>query len=316
VLVIKSAPQSLTIKLNTPLYVIKTMEPRLLQLYTKLHMKQCVFTAFKNTVPKSKFTSSLNNKVRQNKKKFLARKKRGYLKRMVRLRYRWQYRPELENFRRFRKFFKRVFKRFRKIQKNRLFITHFRRNLSKMSGFSERFILKKWLLFKRSYNQYWAVTNSVAKFGQTLIMSPYTFLVSLKIAPSLLASKYLIECGAVSVNGKTASVFTSVCPGDIFQINMKVVANSRNIINYQKWQNFTSHNKNFPFIQADWSSLLFLIIKWPGLHELIAPKFLSERWLRYYIRHFPTRIRKYNTPKFNTHIYKKVISRNTGEDVL
>jgi len=316
VLVIKSTPQNLAIKLSIPFYVIKTTEPRLLQLYTKLYIKQCAPIAFKNSVPKNMFASSLNNKVLRNKKKFLARKKRGYLKRMVRLRYRWQYRPELENFRRFRKFFRRVFKRFRKIQKNRLFITHFRRNLSKMSGFSERFILKKWLLFKRNYNQYWAATNSVAKFGQTLTMSPYAFLVSLKIAPSLLASKYLIECGSVSVNGKIASVFTSVGPGDIFQINMKAVVNSRSIINYQKWQNFTSYNKKFPFIQADWSSLLFLIIKWPGQHELIAPKFLSERWLRYYIRQFPTRIRKYSAVKFNTHIYKKTISRNIGEDVL
>jgi hypothetical protein len=120
----------------------------------------------------------------------------------------------------------------------------------------------------------------------------------------------------VAVNGRTASVFTSVGPGDIFQINIKAVVNTHSIINYQKWNNFAHHNKNFPFIQADWSSMLFLIIKWPGQHELIAPKFLSERWLRYYIRHFPTRIQKYRSVKFNTHIYKKTISRNVGEDIL
>lgn len=299
---IKYSQQLFTIK---KYYKIKEID--ITKTYANLYKNK---PQIKNNLKNSTSTTKYSKKVNWDN---LLKKKRGYIKRMVRLRYRWYYRPELEQFKAFRKFFRKTFTRYKKIQKNKLFITKFRKNFSKLTGFNEKFIYKKWLAFRRNYNQYWMATNALLKFSQQLLMAPYALLVSIKIAPSLSASKHLINCGFVSVNGTVSTIFSNFLPGDILQINMQIFINRKTFFSYQQQQNFCDIKNTFPFMYIDWSSMLFLMIRWPKNYELIAPKFLTEKWIRYYVHFFPVKAAKFKTVRFNTKIYKTIRTKNLTE---
>lgn len=231
---------------------------------------------------------------------------RGYIKHLVRLRYRWHFRHELGQFKLFRRFFKRSLKRYRKIQKNRLFVTKFRNNFSKLTGFNEKFIYLKWLKFRRNFNQYWSTTNAVSRFSQVLALAPRGFLVILNVTPSLAAGKYIINSGAVTINGNTATSFSKFIPGDIMQLNSTAFKTTRALFNYQKWSKGLQALNLPRYIHADWSSMLFSLLRWPQSFELLAPSFLSERWVRYYIRNFPTKVSRFRTARYNTKVYKEI----------
>ena len=238
-----------------------------------------------------------------------AKEKRGYIKHMVRLRYRWHFRHELSQFKLFRKFFRRGLKRYRKIQKNRLFVTKFRKNFSKLTGFNEKFIYLKWLHFRKNYNQYWSTSNAVARFGQSLVLVPYCFLVIAKVAPSLAASKHLINSGAVSINGVSTTSFGTFIPGDILQINLTAFQGLRVLFSYQQWNNIGIENNTLPFMYVDWSCMLFMLTRWPRGYEFAAPSFLSERWVRYYVRIFPNRAARFKKMSYNTKTYKQLTTK-------
>jgi hypothetical protein len=81
-------------------------------------------------------------RVRNNKKMSYSVEKRGYIKHTVRMRYRWFFQPKLSQFKLFKKFFKRSLKRYRKINKNKLFVSKFRSHFPKLTGFTEKGLLK------------------------------------------------------------------------------------------------------------------------------------------------------------------------------
>jgi hypothetical protein len=57
---------------------------------------------------------------------------------------------------------------------------------------------------------------------------------------------------------------------------------------------------NIKFFQIDWSMLLFTMISWPKDHYTVAPSFLSERWLRFYVHFLPSKMAKKNKSRIKT----------------
>lgn len=234
---------------------------------------------------------------------------RGYVKHLIRLRYRWFFKPRLAKFKLFKKFLKRCLKRFRKIHKNRLFVEKFRNHFSRLTGFKEKSLFKLWLPFRRNYNQYWSTTNAVLRFSQSLILTPPSFLVFLRISPSLAASRHLVKSGALSINGLAVTNFTPFRPGDIMQLDVKAWKAIRSFFSYQRWSADFRNLQQVPFLYIDWSSMIFFMVRWPHKQELVAPSFLSERWVRYYIRLFPVKTGKFKRARSNWKIYKKILTK-------
>ena len=242
-------------------------------------------------------------------RKRLGAQNRGYIKHIVRMRYRWFFQPKLSQFKLFKKFFKRSLKRYRKINKNKLFVSKFRRHFPKLTGLTEKGLLKLWLPFRRSYNQYWSTSNAVFRFSQSLLLSPTSLLVFLQLSPSFAASKYIIKSGAVSINGRAVTAFTQFRPGDIMQLNFVIWKSVRHFFDYQRWNNDFRALQYISFLQIDWSSLMFMMTRWPRKYELVAPSFLSERWIRYYIRQFPSKIRNFKKADGNWKMYKRIVTK-------
>ena len=224
------------------------------------------------------------------------------------MRYRWHFRPKLLRFKLFRKFFSRSLMRYKKISKNRLFVSKFRSHFPKLTGFTERGLLQFWLALRRSGNQYWSSANAVTKFSQSLLLAPTNFLILLQLAPSIAASSYIIKSGAVTINGIVANSLTNMMPGDIMQLNTLMWSRAKQLFDYQKWQS-QYYAEHLAFLQVDRSSGMFMLLKWPQKYELIAPSFLSERWVRYYIRQFPSKIRNFRKPTANWKVYKQIITK-------
>ena len=228
-------------------------------------------------------------------------KKVNFIKKIKRLfidRYRWHKNEEFLRYKMFRKFFKRQFRKFRHISKNRLFITLFRGHFHEVTGFSEKNIMQLWFRFKRGTNKYWGHINLVQKFSQSILLMPHNLALFFNLAPSLSAARSLVQSGALVVNGLTSlNLKYFVRPGDTIQITPRIWSAVKGLYNYQRWTYLQSKLIYVSFFQIDWSMLLFTMVSWPRGFEMLPPSFLSERWIRYYIRQLPVRNRKYQKVK-------------------
>jgi hypothetical protein len=51
------------------------------------------------------------------------------------------------------------------------------------------------------------------------------------------------------------------------------------------------------FFQVIWSNMMFMMVRWPYSHEIVEESIMTERWIRYYVRYFPSKLSKYKQPK-------------------
>jgi hypothetical protein len=92
-------------------------------------------------------------------------------------------------------------------------------------------------------------------------------------------------------------------------LNFIIWRSVRHFFDYQKWNNDFRALQYVPFLQVDWSSLMFMMTRWPRKYELVAPSFLSERWVRYYVRQFPSKIRNFRKVEGNWKVYKRIVAK-------
>lgn len=240
-------------------------------------------------------------------REYTRRKKQRYLRQIIKNRYRWFYRPKLKLFKLFRKRFKRRFSKYRRIAKNRLFLSRLRSHFPKLTGYSEKGLMRLWLPIRNSYTKHWGPSNAVHRFSQAVLLLPNYLSVFLRLAPSLPAGKLLVKSGAILVNGSLTNLFKQLVPGDIAQINVVAIGAVQVMFSYQKWgRKFSYATQYLPFIQTDYSAMMFMLLRWPDKYELIAPSYLTERWIRRYVRQFPARARKYRMATSNWNFYKEI----------
>ena len=231
-------------------------------------------------------------------------KRQTYKKIMIKNRYGWFHNKKLYSVKWFRHRLKRWLGRFRKISKDKLFNYLFRNNFSLLTGYNEKLLLNFWSRFRRGSNKYYGSTNLVKRFASSLLLSPANLLLLLRFAPSIAVANSLVKSGNIIVNGTLVSnMFCTLKPGDIVQVNKKFFQLNKLMYSYHQWKVSYRNINYISFLEVDISLLMIFVISAPHGYELIAPKFLSEKWIRYYIFRFPVRYKKYVKPrKAFTHI--------------
>ena len=115
-------------------------------------------------------------------------------------------------------------------------------------------------------------------------MSAPNLLYLLGLTPSLSAGKALIKGGVLIYNGKVASNLTVFRAGDVFQfLQLGLTSTLQTRPRYVLKPN-SNLLLNFPFIYADASLALIMVLRQPYTFEIVPSSFLSQRWVRYYIR--------------------------------
>lgn len=216
----------------------------------------------------------------------------------------YQTSKKLYRFKLFRKFFRRSFHRYRRIRKHKLFISLFRAYFKHYTSYNEKEMMDLWLNFRRGTNKYWSQVSLVQRFSQSILLIPQHIALILNLAPSLSAARALAQAGGLLINGSSsANLLHFLRPGDMFQFLPKLWLLAKQLLPFQSWKYLRFKANYLRFFQVDWSMLLFVFIRWPYAFELKAPKFLSERWIRFYIRQFPVHSRKYYKVKMTWKYY-------------
>jgi len=230
----------------------------------------------------------------------LARPSQKYLKIISKHRYGWYLNSHLVKIKWFRKRIKRWLLRYRKIKKHIAFAYILKRNFFFLTGLVEKNLQMHWNRWRRGNNKYWGGSvNLLSKFSNSVLLSPANILLLLNVVPSLTSARAVIKSGGLLINGQNRTlVLDFIKPGDLLQLNMSVLSNLQNQYNYHHWNSLNIYILQYPFLLVDWSLLLIAIIRWPTSYELIAPVFLTERWLRYYVRQFPVKAKYYKEYKY------------------
>lgn len=225
-------------------------------------------------------------------------KRQRYKKIMIKNRYAWFHNKKLYSVKWFRHRLKRWLGRFRKISKDKLFNYLFRNNFSLLTGYNEKSLLNLWCRFRRGSNKYYGSMNLVKRFASSLLLSPSNLLLLLHFAPSIAVANSLVKSGNIIVNGALVSnMFCMLKPGDIVQVNKKFFQFNKLLYSYHQWKVSYRNINYISFLEVDISLLMIFVISMPHGYELVAPKFLSEKWVRYYIFRFPVRYKKYVKPR-------------------
>lgn len=236
--------------------------------------------------------------------KCVYKNQKNYARSIILRQFGWYEVDSLTRLKWYRKWFKKRFSRFRKIKKDRMFRNLLKSHFLQVTGFYEKQLLNLWARFRRGTNKYWGPVNLVTKFSQSLLLMPENIILFLGFAPTQGAAKILIQSGGLSVNGlSSANLNYFVKPGDILQLNSKTWFFSKRMFSYNAWDALRLRLSFISFFQVDWSMLMFSLVRWPYIHELIAPSFLSERWVRYYIRQFPVKLKQFHNGKLEWKLY-------------
>lgn len=223
----------------------------------------------------------------------------------------WHRKDNLIRFKLFRKKLRNKFKHLmrrrssRRIRKHKAFMKLIRAYLPNIIGMTENNIMKLWFPFRRGQRRYWFGANLVNKFSNALILMPSRFMINMGVAPTIYTSKMLENAGFIIINGIQSTQFKSyIKPKDISQILPSIYIYIKKLFKYNRWVCLFTKAKNYSFIHADFSMLIFYILRWPFSYELFGPKFFSERWIRYLMADWPIRLSRYRPVKSVWKSYK------------
>lgn len=192
----------------------------------------------------------------------------------------------------FKKLFKMWLKRYRHIQKNKLFLSIFKAMFTRLTATHEKKFQNVWHFF-RKFKRHVGGKSGITYFSRYIFMRPELLLVLLGLVPNKKTGRLYAASGICTINGGTGNLLSeSLIPGDICQISPILWKQAKTFQNYFHWDFIKTRFNKFSFITVDWAIFAFIIVKWPKGYEITAPKFLTERWLRYYVRNLPVRKRK------------------------
>jgi len=195
------------------------------------------------------------------------------------LRFRWRF---------FKKLLKKWIKRFRRIQKNKLFVNIFKAMFWRMTGLRSQELMQAWRSSRSVFLYSAGHQPAAALFSRSIFLRPQLLVVLLGLAPNKRAGRMYSLSGIITINGLVGnSLLRGLRPGDICQVSPQLWKKAGHFQSYYRWDFIKTSIQNFKFIQVDWSIFAIYMVRWPASFEISAPKFLTERWVRYYIRNFP-----------------------------
>ena len=213
----------------------------------------------------------------------MLQKRLGLFKRVIVSRYAWYRNGLLDGPKKARKRLKRLNNKFRKIKKTPAFISLINRQFYTLTGLTVPVLRAEWRKIRRGTDKYFGNVDMVSLFVIRMLMSAPNLLYLLGLTSSLSAGRALIKGGGLVYNGKVASNLTAFRAGDVFQFlqpGLMATWQTRPVYALKLNSNLLS----FPFIHADVSLALIVVLRQPYTFEVVPSSFLSQRWVRYYIR--------------------------------
>lgn len=203
----------------------------------------------------------------------------------------------------FRRMLRNAWRNYRKLKKNFLFIKLLRANFNYILGIKEADMLKKWVQVRRGDN-----TNDISlttdRFNQSLQLKMDGLTMFLGLAPNRLMAQEFVRFGGMRINGMVVTdVNYSLRCNDMLQIDMKVNKDIQSLFKPVHWNLVRSRLKFTQFLHVQWSTMLFMMVRWPYNYELLEESILNQRWVRFFIRYFPIRIAKYQKAKIKWYKY-------------
>lgn len=203
----------------------------------------------------------------------------------------------------FRRLVRTAWRKYRKLNKNFIFIKLFRANFSNIMGISEIELLDKWIKIRRGDN-----TNStqpvVTRFNQALQLKMDGIAMFLGLAPNRPLAQEFVRFGGMRINGMVITdINHSMAVNDMLQIDLKINKHIRALHKNKHWNSVRERIKFSRFLQSTWSLMLFMMVRYPHNYELLEESILNERWVRFFIRYFPVRISKYKKAKVKWYKY-------------
>lgn len=203
----------------------------------------------------------------------------------------------------FRRMLRNAWRSHRKLQKNFLFIKLLRANFKHILGITEGELLEKWTKIRRGTNLNNSI-SSVEYLNQSLQLKLDGLSLFLGFAPNRLMAQEFIHFGGLRVNGSVSTDKNfSLHQGDMLQLDTKIIQEIRALYKDTHWNSVRARLKFTPFLQTQWSIMLFMLIRWPQNYELFEESILNQRWVRFFIRYFPVRISKYKKAKIKWYKY-------------
>lgn len=203
----------------------------------------------------------------------------------------------------FRRMLRNAWRNYRKLQKNFIFIKLLRANFRYILGINEQDLLKKWVKIRRGTNLNNTI-SSIEYLNQALQLKLDGLSLFFGFAPNRLMAQEFVRFGGLRINGtiNTDSNF-SLQQGDMLQVDNKVIQEIRVLYKDAHWSSVRARLKFVPFLQVQWSIMLFILVRWPQSHELFEESILNQRWVRFFIRYFPVRVSKYTKAKIKWYKY-------------
>ena len=273
--------QSVLHSILLPIIVFKSLQPVLLSKGV-LYFQYMRYTNFLFVKKSYIFKNNKSNDV-------ICLNKQNYIKNIIRYRYGWYLTNNKSKEKLARKKLKKWFSKFRKIKKNFFFIKLQSNYFYNLTGYNKNQFINRWIKFRNLNNSHWGLNSVVHKFSQSLLLSPLSIILFTGLVPSQSVAKLLIQIGGFIVNGIVTSNLYIIKPQDIIQIIPYIFNYLRALYKYHQWHKIKINFSNISFFEVHWSLLMFTLVRWPYKYELIAPSFLSERWIRYYIRQIPVK---------------------------
>jgi hypothetical protein len=203
----------------------------------------------------------------------------------------------------FRRMLRKAWRRYRKLQKNFLFIKLLRANFHYIMGIKESELLQIWSKIRRG-NNLDNVTAPVNYLHQSLQLKMDNLAVFLGLAPNRLMAQELVNFGGLRVNGIVVTKKNySMNLNDMLQIDSKISSEIQALYKTAHWKAVRARLNFTSFLQVQWSIMLFMMVRLPQNHEIVSRSMLNLRWIRFFIRYFPVRISKYQKAKVKWYKY-------------
>jgi hypothetical protein len=133
-----------------------------------------------------------------------------------------------------------------------------------------------------------------------LFMRLDNFALFLGLSPNRTMSREFIRFGGLRINNLVVTNYSySLNVSDIFQVSLVARSYLTSLYGSRFGQvHLEQKTKYIQFLHVNWTLMIFQFVRWPFSFEIAGyNKFMSLRWLRFFMRYLPNHISKYKTPK-------------------
>lgn len=180
---------------------------------------------------------------------------------------------------------------YRKLKRNSTFVKLFQINFSYILGLSQKDLFLLWRPLRVGFNN--AIDSKVKHLYISLNCKLDFLIVMLGLAPNRYLSEEIVKSGFWAVNGNiTLNHNHLLMVGDLHQMNS--CYNISRSLNKVRSKTLAPQGQiSTPaFLQKLNSLMLLYVTRWPYSYEVHDRTLMTERWLRWFVRYYPNKVRR------------------------